>query len=81
MADTTDYRPVLSAETHVDLTALAQNLGFYLAGEPSAPQLLEALAEAYHTDPGGTHLALKVLLRENGLLPERSAAPSSGKEG
>lgn len=78
---TTDYRPALSPETRLDLTALAQALGFYLNGQPSAPQLLEALGEVYHADPGGTRLALKVLLRANGLLPERAAAPSSGKEG
>lgn len=68
---TTDYRPTLSPETRLDLTALAAALGFYRNGKPSAPELLEALGECRSADPGGTKLALKVLLRENGLLPER----------
>jgi hypothetical protein len=38
-------------------------------GVPSVPQLLEAIGECYNADPGGTKLALKVLLRENDLLP------------
>ena len=65
-----NYRPSLSRETHDDLAALAQALGFYLNGTPSVTQLLEALGEVHSADPGGTHLALKVLLRENDLLPE-----------
>lgn len=69
----TDYRPTLSPETRDDLTALAQRLGFYLNGRPSVPQMLEVLGEVYSTDPGGTHLALKVLLDANGLLPARAS--------
>jgi len=68
----TDYRPTLSPETRDDLTLLAAALGFYLNGRPSVPQLLEALGEVYSTDPGGTHLSLKVLLQANGLLPARA---------
>jgi len=67
----TDYRPTLSPETRDDLTALAAALGFYLDGRPSVPQMLEALAAASRADPGGTRLALRVLLDANGLLPER----------
>lgn len=66
---TTDYRPTLAADTRVDLAALAQGLGFCLNGKPSVPQLLDALAECYEVDPGGAHLALKVLLKTNDLLP------------
>lgn len=61
------------------LQALAGGLGFIIdapggyQGEPSAPAMLDALAVAYRRDPGGTHLALKVLLEANGLLPERLA--------
>ena len=39
-------------------------------GDPSAPAMLDALAAAYRADPGGTKLALKVLLQANDLLPE-----------
>lgn len=67
----TDYRPTLSPETRDDLTALARRLGFYLNGKPSVPQMLEALGEVSRADPGGTRLALKVLLDDNGLLPAR----------
>jgi len=61
------------------LQALAGGLGFIIdtpggyQGEPSAPALLDALAECYEADPGGTHLSLKVLLDANGLLPERAS--------
>jgi hypothetical protein len=66
----------------IDLRKLAYGLGFIVdapgkyKGTGSAPDLIDALAECYHTDPGGTHLALKVLLRENGLLPERPPDPA-----
>ncbi len=69
---TTDYRPTLSPETRDDLTALAAALGFDRNGKPSAPELLEALGECRSTDPGGTKLALKVLLQANDLLPARA---------
>ena len=55
--------------------ALVGRLGFLIEqggtyfGDPSIRGFLAALAEAYRRDPGGTTLALKVLLRENGLLP------------
>lgn len=76
----TDYRPTLSPETRDDLTALAAALGFYLDGCPSVPQLLEALGEVYSTDPGGTHLSLKVLLQANGLLPEREQSHAAAAQ-
>lgn len=69
----TDYRPALSPETRHDLTRLALLLGFYLNGKPSVPQLLEAIGEVTHADPGGTHMTLKVLLKANGLFPDRPA--------
>lgn len=75
-----DYRLTLSPETRDDLTALAAALGFYLGGRPSVPQLLEALGETYHIDPGGTHLSLKVLLDANGLLPQRPPAPKDATQ-
>ena len=39
-------------------------------GLPSPAGMLDALAAAYRADPGGTKLALKVLLQANDLLPE-----------
>lgn len=57
------------------LQALAESLGFIVTapggklGNASPPALLDALATAYRLDPGGTRLALKVLLNGNGLLP------------
>lgn len=64
------------------LQNLAGDLGYIIDtpggyfGEPSAPALLDAIAAAYERDPGGTKLALKVLLQANALLPERrSPAP------
>ena len=59
------------------LQKLALSLGFIVdapgkyQGTPSAPDLLDAIAAVYDRDPGGTHLALKVLLDANGLLPTR----------
>jgi hypothetical protein len=67
----------IEKESLIDLRNLAYGLGFIVdtpgkyQGTGSAPDLLDALAEAYHTDPGGTKLALKVLLQANDLLPER----------
>ena len=64
------------------LQALAESLGFIVTtpggkmGDPSPPALLDALAAAYDRDPGGTHLALKVLLKANGLLPTRPSIPA-----
>lgn len=70
-----DYRPILSIEARDALTELAGSLGFIVTrqgtynGLPSVPDFLEALAAAYRADPGGTHLALKVILDANGLRP------------
>lgn len=64
------------------LQVLAESLGFIVTtpggklGDPSPPAMLDAIAECYEADPGGTTLALMVLLRENGLLPERPPDPS-----
>ena len=69
-----------------ELQKLADSLGFLVTvrggfyGEPSVRDFLHALAAAYTRDPGGTHLALKVLLRENGLLSERPATAGPGEE-
>ena len=62
-----DYRPILSIEARDALTELAAGLGFIVTrpgtyyGKPSTPAMLDALAAAYATDPGGVHLALKVI--------------------
>ena len=67
------------------LQALAVRLGFVVdapggfEGKPSPAAMLDALAECYSTDPGGTTLALKVLLRENGLLPEQPPTPDAAE--
>ena len=64
------------------LQSLAASLGFVVdapggfEGQPSPTALLDALAAAYDHDPGGTHLALKVLLKANGLLPTRPSIPA-----
>jgi len=62
-----EYRPVLAPESRDDLLALAESLGFIVTrqgmyeGEPSVRDFLHALAAAYRRDPGGVHLALKVV--------------------
>ena len=62
-----DYRPILSIEARDALTELAAGLGFIVTrkgtyyGNPSPPAMLDALAAAYQRDPGGVHLALKVI--------------------
>jgi len=69
----------IDPESLPDLQKLANGLGFVVTtpgtyyGRPSPAAMLDALAECYSTDPGGTHLALKVLLQANGLLPERAS--------
>lgn len=73
------YKWVWTARINQDslpeLQRLADSLGFLVTvpggfyGDPSAPALLDALATAYRKDPGGTALALKVVLKANGLLP------------
>lgn len=70
-----DYRPLLTVEARDALTELAAGLRFTVSrpgtyfGQPSVPDLLETLAACHRADPGGTHLALKVLLGANDLLP------------
>lgn len=73
----------IDKDTLLALQKLADGLGFHVDtpggyfGHPSPPALLDALAEAYRHDPGGTHLALKVILKANNLLPERPPVPES----
>lgn len=49
------------------LQELAESLGFvagghnHLTGKAAPSKLLDALAAAYEADPGGVHLALKVI--------------------
>lgn len=68
----------LSPATAPALRNLAEGLGILVSqpspflGQPSMNDFLDILAACYIADPGGTHLALKVLLGANGLLP---AAP------
>lgn len=65
----------VSPDTAPALRDLADGLGFHVTqpspfqGQPSTNDLLDALAACHRADPGGTHLALKVLLGANGLLP------------
>lgn len=65
----------IQRDTLSELQQLAAGLGFIVAtpgahhGDASPPKFLDALAECHRRDPGGTHLALKVLLGANGLLP------------
>ena len=61
------YRVRIEKETTPALQDLAMSLGFvattpgkYL-GAPSPGSFLDALAAAYRIDPGGVHLALKVI--------------------
>ena len=75
----TSYRwkwtATIKRESLTELQDLAARLGFLvtspggLTGRPSPADLLDALAECHRRDPGGTRLALKVLLGENRLLP------------
>ncbi len=57
----------ISPDTAPALRELAAGLGFVVVqpspflGQPSLNDLLDALAAAYEADPGGVHLALKVL--------------------
>lgn len=76
------YKVRIREETLPELQTLAGQLGFTVTtpgrylGDPSPAALLDALAAAYDRDPGGTHLALKVLLKANGLLPTRPSIPA-----
>ena len=69
----------IDPDTLLQLQQLARGLGFLVTtpgtyyGNPSPASLLDAIAECYEVDPGGTHLALKVLLQANALLPSRPA--------
>ena len=71
----------IERNTLLALQAMAESLGFIVTapggklGNASPPALLDALAAAYRADPGGTRLALKVLLSENGLLPVPPSPP------
>ena len=75
-ADIKDYRPILSIEARDALKGMAAGLRFFVTrqgtykGKPSAPDLLEALAECHRLDPPGTTAALAALLAAHGLLPE-----------
>lgn len=79
------YRWVWTARIDPDslpqLQKLASGLGFVVTtpgtyyGHPSPASLLDAIAECYEVDPGGTHLALKVLLKANDLLPPPALGP------
>ena len=65
----------IQRETLGTLQDLAVMLGFLSTapgqyqGRPAPADMLDALAAAYRADPGGTHLALKVILDANGLRP------------
>ena len=57
----------IQKETLAALQTMAAGLGFVATvpggkfGKPSPAALLDALAAAYRIDPGGVHLALKVI--------------------
>ncbi len=57
----------IQPETLIALRKMAGDLGFIVDtlgqyhGTASAPAMLDALAAAYERDPGGVHLALKVI--------------------
>mgnify|MGYP003619967188 CR=1 FL=1 len=74
----------IERDTLSQLQELAAGLGFIVDtpggyfGNASPPAMLDALAAAYERDPGGTKLALKVILGANGLLPP--AAPPDAAE-
>lgn len=69
------YKVRIHEDTLPELQKLAGKLGFTVTtpgrylGDPSPAALLDALAECHEVDPGGTKLALKVVLQANGLLP------------
>ncbi len=66
------YRVRIEKETTPALQEMAAELGFisdapgYRQGSPSPGAFLDALATAYRRDPGGVHLAFKVL----GITPD-----------
>lgn len=70
------WTAAIKPDTLTVLQELSTSLGFFVErpggkmGLPSPAGMLDALAAAYRADPGGTKLALKVLLQANDLLPE-----------
>lgn len=61
------WTATINRETLTRLQEMAQGLGYVvtspggLTGRPSPSDMLDALAAAYAADPGGVHLALKVI--------------------
>lgn len=61
------WTATINRETLTQLQELAEGLGYVvtspggLTGRPSPADMLDALAAAYAADPGGVHLALKVI--------------------
>ena len=61
------WTALIDRESLTQLQELAAGLGFVATvpggkfGKPSPAAMLDALAAAYATDPGGVHLALKVI--------------------
>ena len=57
----------IKRESLNELQELAAGLGYFvtspggLFGQPSPADMLDALAAIYRADPGGVHLALKVI--------------------
>ena len=81
------YKVRIHEDTLPELQKLSGKLGVTVTtpgrylGDPSPAALLDALAECHDAAPGGTTLALKVLLKANGLLPARdTSAPDSSAE-
>ena len=73
----------MSIEARDALTELAAGLGFIVTrpgtyyGKASAPAMLDALAAAYADDPGGVHLALKVIgVYNKSATPPADATPT-----
>lgn len=70
----------IQKETLAALQGLAGSLGFIATrggryqGQPSPPDLLDALAACYVADPAGTQQALEVLLMAHDLLPDKPGA-------
>lgn len=72
------YRPTLDPETRDLLNDLADKLGYRVInpgrhfGQPSPPQLLDALAAAYRADPAAVAAALAALLGQETAVPPAS---------
>lgn len=77
------WTATIKRKTLVQLQELAEGLGFVvtspggLTGRPSPADMLDALGAAYEADPGGTHLALKVI----GVYNKSLADDPTGLEG